>query len=337
MDSVPFVVDAVNQESGSASMYSEQETSAHSKVQTPQHPTRGIFGHFMAGIGVALSRPRVLVCVLAFSILLALPTATVVYQSALSGLGDFVVPVEDAPIDFSWSVPSWLLAEWKRQSPNFSSLTQATLTPGIFLSSLGGLLLAGGWMGIALGTRRRHGLLAFLRSGGEWFFPFFRTWVLGLPLFYALTWVFWSSPSEWVFEKLVPEGNLGLAHSESLARWIEHGRETLYVLGILVLEIVLDLGRASMVSTGGRSALLGLLRGLGRFAYEPLRIFGFVGVGFVFELAWVVGCSVLSAQGIIPLWSLVFLIPFGRIACRAGRQAGLAMLVAEGRTYSEKN
>ncbi|HJM40007.1 MAG TPA: hypothetical protein QGG59_07825 [Planctomycetota bacterium] len=336
LNPTPFVVDAVEHNSQPPNALDSQTSSQPTPSMLPTHPRRGILGHFLAGLGLALARPRVLVCLVAFSILLALPTATTVYQSARSGLTNVAVPASEIPFNVAWSTPGWLLAEWKRETPNFSSAAQAALTPSILLSSLVGLLLAGGWMGIALSPRRRNGLLAFLRFGGEWFFPFFRTWLLGLPLFYGLTWIFWSSPFEWVLEQVVPEGKLDLAPSESLARWVEHGRETLYVLGLLVLELVLDLSRASMVANRGRSALLALFRGLGRFAYEPIRVLGFTGLGFVFELGWVVALSVLSARGLIPLWSLVFLLPFGRILCRAGRQAGLVMLVAEDRPLPEK-
>ena len=295
---------------------------------------RSVVAHLLSGLGMALARPRVLLALICCSLLLALPTAVTVYRDALDGVALLVENPNDQPFDFLWVAPDWIFGEWQRSSPGLSRALGSSITPSIIASSLFGLLVCAGYMGIAASRRREHSLLSFLREGGTWFFPFLRTWLFALPMFFAVTWLFWSTPGEWLMKQLLPEGKPELAASESIARWVNTSREVFYLLFLLIVEVSIDLGRAAMVVGRRSSALLAILRGIGQFMFEPLRALGLVGFGFALELAWIAGCIELARRGLVPMWSLALLLPFGRFCCRGARYAGLVGLVRETRTSS---
>jgi hypothetical protein len=314
----PFVVDAL------------PEPQAAAPVPEPEPERRGALGHLAGGFGDVLSRPRVLVLLIALAVLLALPAAMPVFRSAHLHLAPVAPPAEGPGIDFAGVVPDWLLADWGRRDPSLHDFVADILAPLVLLSSWLGLLVSAGWMGVARDGRRGHGPARFLAAGGRHFFPFLRSWFLGLPLFFGVCWLVWGPPGERLASFLVPGGELERAADETAAGWITQGRELVAAFLVLGVEVLLDLGRASMVAGDRRSALLGLLRGFGFFLFEPLRVWTLVGAGLVVELVWLAACAALVGQGLLPLWSLLLLLPFGRAACRGARHAGLLRLYAEG-------
>ncbi|MBL7007592.1 MAG: hypothetical protein ISR76_01235 [Planctomycetes bacterium] len=315
----PFVVDA----------FPDPEAPPASRAAPP--PRLGPMGHLAAGFGDVLCRPRVLVFLIAVAVLAALPAALPVFRSAHLNLAPVVEPAAGPGLSLEGLAPDWLFADWKLRDPSLQALVGDLMAPAVLLSSWFGLLVCGGWMGLARAGRRGHGLSVFLAAGGRAFFPFLRTWFLGLPLFYAATWLVWGPPGEWLMGLLLPGGDAARATSETAANWVTGSRELLSLFLVLGIEVLLDLGRASLVAGQRRSALLALLRGFGYFLFEPLRVWGLVGAGLAFELLWLAAMSSLVAQGLLPLWALVLLLPFGRIVCRGARYAGLLRLYAEGR------
>lgn len=289
---------------------------------------RGPVSHLMGGVRIAFSRPRILVFLLLVGMACALPVALAVHASASEHLVHAVDPLGD-PMDLVSGGPGWLLDEWRRADPSLIRSVGAVLAPLMFLAMLLGLVVTAGWMDVALHARHAHGLSAFLRGGGRFFFPFLRTWFLGLGAAAAVTWIFWSVPGDWVVARLIPEGDPDLAHSETVARWVENGREILYVLALLKLEIVLDLARASLVDGGRSSAVLAFIRGSAFWFRGSLRVFRFIFAGFALEIVWVAGLlAAVDQLGADLLW-VAFLLPLGRIALRGARHAGLATLYAQ--------
>ena len=329
MPDTTMVVDAFPTEEEQAPQHA-----AAAQAQTtpePGSPRKRVISHVFSGLGLALGRPRVLLTLVCLSLLLGLPTAVAVYSGAFSGVGQLVEHPTDAKFDFLQVAPSWVLGEWQRSSPGLMSGVGSAITPSVLAASIFGLLVCAGFMGIAASRKREHSLISFLREGGTWFFPFFRTWILGMPLFFAVTWLFWSNPGDWVMKQFLTDGDINQANSESIARWITGSREVLYLLALVVVELCLDLGRAAMVVGGKSSALLAVLRGVGQFLLEPLRALGVVSIGFAIELAWLAVCLEAAKRELIPMWSLAVLIPLGRISCRGARYAGLVGLVGETR------
>jgi len=321
----PFVVDALPENRGGPAPPVVAASS-----DDPPRGRLGPLSHLAAGFGDVLCRPRVLVFLVAVSVLAALPAALPVFRSAHLHLAPVVDPASGPGIDLAGVAPDWLFADWQLRDPSLHALVGDLMAPAVLLSSWFGLLVCAGWMGLAREGRRGHGLSRFLAAGGSQFFPFLRTWFLGLPLFYGVTWLVWGAPGEWLMGLLLPEGQAGRAASERVAGWVVGGRELLSLFLVLGVEVLLDLGRASLVAGQRRSALLGLLRGFGYFLFEPLRVWWLVGAGFAFELLWLAAMSSLAAQGLLPLWALVLLLPFGRLVCRGARWAGLLRLYAEG-------
>lgn len=287
--------------------------------------------HLAAGFGEVLSHPRVLLFLVGTSILAALPAALAVYRSAVEHLAPVVAPDTGPALDLLGPIPRWLLQDWARRDPSLAGGVAAVLAPSLLAASWFGLLVCAGWMGLSREQPRRPGLASFLAAGGRQFFPFLRTWLLGLPLCMAATWLVWGGPGERLMVSLVADGDPELAASETVAHWIAGTREVLSVFLLLGVEILLDLARASLVAGRRRSALLALARGFGFFLFEPLRVWALVGAGFVFELLWLAGLSAAAASAWLPVWSLIVLLPLGRIVCRGARWVGLLRLYAEGR------
>jgi len=293
-------------------------------------PRKGALAHLAAGIGVVLSRPRVLFVLVLFSFLAALPIALPVFRSAQVHLDPLAQPPGTSiPFDLVTTTPRWLIDDWMRTDSGLVSALQSSLAPLLLLASLFGLFLTAGWMNVAVRGRREHGLASFARGGGQHFFPFLRTWIFGLALAGAVTWVVWNQPGEWVARQFLPEGRAGLATSESTARWFSIARNAVYLLILLKIEILLDLSRASLVAGNRRSAVLAIFRGAGFFLVQPFRVFGLVLSGLLLEAAWVGGVTVLVGTLGASLWYLVFLLPLGRIAFRGARHAGLARMYCE--------
>lgn len=307
----PFVVDA-------------ETAPLPSSVQEEEPPPVdvGVWSALRFGVITVLARPRVLLFLVILAVLSALPPAIGAYHQALQDVAPLVERSEE-PLDFLHSAPGWFLAEWERFSPGHAQFSASLLTPGLLAAAWFGLLLSAGWMGIARHRENKHGLADFLAHGGRFFFPFFRTWVLGLPLFAIWTWVLWETPAELALDRVFPNGDSALATSESFARSILHAQELLYVVGLFSLELALDLGRASMIRRGGRSALVGVLAGLRQVVFHPVRPLLFSALAWGFELALLAGLALTSW---LPWWTLLLFVPLTRHVFRGARLAGFVVL-----------
>ncbi|MFQ5749491.1 MAG: hypothetical protein ACE5H3_08550 [Planctomycetota bacterium] len=293
-------------------------------------PRKGALAHLMAGLGVVLARPRVLFVLVLFSFLTALPVALPVFRSAAAHLDSLAQPPgTSSPFDLVTAAPRWMIDDWMRSDSGLVSALQSSLAPLLLLASVFGLFLSAGWMNVAVRGRGEHGLSSFGRGGGLHFFPFLRTWIFGLALAGAATWVVWNQPGEWVARQFLPEGRADLAASESTARWFSIVRNAVYLLILLKIEVLLDLSRASLVAGNRRSAVLAIFRGAGFFLVQPFRVFGLVLSGLLLEAVWVGGVTTLAGTLEASLWYLVFLLPLGRIAFRGARHAGLARMYCE--------
>lgn len=295
-------------------------------------PLRGGVLYLWQGLRAAMRQPGVLALLLLYSFLSALLVALPYYSSALEHLSPIAGFAGEGPLNLSFSAPRWLLDEWARLDGSLQRTTAHGMAPLLLLASLSGLLITGGWMSVALRGREGAGMAAFLQGAGRYFFRFLRTWILGLALYAGVTWLVWRAPGEWVLARLVPGGELELAASETRALWIENGRLILYVALLFLVELVLDLGRASLVIGDRHSALFALVRGLGFLLYEPVRVAGVVLVGWILEALWIAALVALSHTLAAPVWPLVLVLPLGRIILRGARYGGLAALYAAARS-----
>lgn len=285
--------------------------------------------HLLAGLRFALGRPRVLLVLCVWAWLLPLVPALAMAGSAERHLSHAWAPESEGPADFAGATPLWMFREWERDGAGEIAAATNALLPLILLSSLFGLLVSAGWMHAAIHGRTRHGLRAFFGGGGRVLFAFLRTWFVGLPLFALWTWLVWGAPGEAVVRLWLPEGEAALAASETVARAVTATREVLYVLGLLALELVLDLARATLASAQRSSALLAIMRGVREALRRPLAIGVLIGAGFGIELLWIgalLGAATLIGLGPI---TLGLLLPFGRVTCRGARLVGLATFVAQ--------
>jgi hypothetical protein len=297
---------------------------ARRKRDEELHPPPGLTAFVPAlaeGARVVLARPRVLLFLLLLSLLLPMAAVLPTWESAEQNLSAVTLPPsEDGPVDFLDGAPDWVMREWQARDPLGAVAGGHALAALALVSSLLGLVFSAGWMSFAARDRRAHGLASFLRSGGRCFFPFLRTWLLGLPLFFAWTWVCFEALAEWLYAQLLPDGDPALGASENTGRWLAIVQGVVYLWGLLKLEILLDLARASLVIGNRTSALLALARGFGFFLRRPLGVLGLVLLGLGIELLWVAG---VHAAG-LPLALVVVLLPLGRIVLRGARHAGLA-------------
>jgi len=296
---------------------------ARARQDAELHPPPGATAFVPAlaeGARVVLARPRILLFLLLLALLLPMAAVLPTWASAEEHLAHATAPVGDGPVDFLSGAPAWMLREWNMRDPFGAVAGGHALAALVLVSSLFGLVASAGWMSFAARDRRAHGLASFLRAGGRWFFPFLRTWLLGLPLFFAWTWVCFDLPAEWLFGQLLPDGDPALAASENTGRWLAIVQGVLYLWGLLKIEIWLDLARASLVIGNRSSALLAMARGFGFFLRRPVGVLGLVLLGLGIELLWVAG---VHAAG-LPLVVVIVLLPLGRIVLRGARHAGLA-------------
>ncbi len=303
--------------------------------EDPIEPPSGL-AHLLGALRFVLVRPRVIFALCGIAWLLPLVVALPVAASAERHLAHAQTVPSEGPADLLGPSPEWLFREWQRAGAAELEGASAALLPLILLSSLLGLLVAAGWMDAAVHGRRRHGLRAFLGGGGRMYFPFLRSWLMGLPLFAFWTWLIWGAPGGAALQLLLPEGAEDLASSEEVARRVAFGREIVYFTGILALELWLDLARASLIVGRRSSALLALARGAREGLRRPLSVLTLVGVGLGVELIWIGALRGASlAWGMGPL-ALGLLLPFGRVVTRGGRLAGLATFVAQSEAAREE-
>jgi hypothetical protein len=287
-----------------------------------------IAGILVGGIGLALARPRILIALISLSLLMPLVVALPAFQSADAHIAQVQAVPGGSDIQLPEIAPSWVFSEWQRKAPGELELAVQALPALLLLVSLLNLLICAGWMKVAVRDQRDHSLRLFLQGGGRFFFPFFRTWLIGLPFFALLTWIFWGTPMEWVFEKLLPDGDPELAASERTGRWLETIRSVFYLIALWKMEIILDLARASLVVGQRSSALLALIRGIGFFLRTPFPVFGMLLLAFALELLWVGGVEALRRGLDWPLWTLLLLLPLGRHVMRGARYCALARYYA---------
>jgi len=296
--------------------------------RTPEPQERSVGSHLLGGVWAALARPRLLLFLLGVNLVLPLVVALPTFFAAEQHLSNLEAIPGGTPIDLPGVAPAWIFEEWFRAAPTELGVAAQTLMPLLLLVSLFNLVITAGWMRIAILDRRRHSLRTFLQCGGHFFFPFLRTWILALPIFALITWLFWGTPAEWLIERVLPQGDANLAASEQTGRWVETLRQVLFLLAMWKTEILLDLARASMICGNRRSAFLAILRGVGFFLRRPFQVFGLMGLSFALELFWIAGAKAVQELADWPLWTLLLLLPFGRIVCRGARYVGLANFYA---------
>ena len=318
-----IIVDAMNfSDEPDANQLPEKMRDVGEESQQSARP--GSVHFLIGGIFFALIRPRVLCFLMLWSCVLPLVVAVPMFNQANRDLS----AVQDLPgqsiLALPESAPAWMFREWQIQSGDTLTSISDVMPLLILLSSIIGLLFSAGWMSMATHYRDEHSLRAFLKGGGESFFPFLRTWLLALPLFALTTYVFWGAPSEWVLEKLMPEGDATLAASETTGRAIDITRQLLYMLALLKIEIIIDLARASIVVGKRSSAVLAILRAVGFLFRRPFAIFVIVLLGFIIEAALIFGSEWLRDLLEWPLIAAVFMLPFVRHVMRGARQSAVA-------------
>ncbi|MDA0666904.1 MAG: hypothetical protein O3A95_04240 [Planctomycetota bacterium] len=289
---------------------------------------RSIGSHLAGGVWAALARPRLLLFLMGVSLVLPLVVALPAFFAADQHLSNFEAIPGGTPIDLPTVAPAWIFEEWFRAAPTERNLIAQSLAPLLILASLFNLVITAGWMRNALLKRRRHSLRTFLQCGGHFFFPFLRTWILALPMFACITWIFWGTPAEWLFERMLPEGDASQAASEQTGRWLETLRQVLFLIALWKTEILLDLARASMICGNRRSALVAIGRGIGFFLRSPWQVFGLMSLGFALELFWIAGAKAVQELAGWPMWTLLLILPFGRIVFRGARYVSLASFYA---------
>ncbi|MBC8371050.1 MAG: hypothetical protein H8E25_13710 [Planctomycetes bacterium] len=321
-----IIVDAMNfSDEPDANQQPEKMVDVADEKPAPTPEARpGSVRFLLGGMFFALMRPRVLCFLMLWSCVLPLIVAVPMFNQADRDLS----MVQDLPgqniLALPESAPAWMFREWQIQSGDSLASIAEVMPLLILLSSIIGLLFSGGWMSMATHYRDEHSLRAFFKGGGESFFPFLRTWLIALPLFALTTYVFWGTPSEWVLEKLMPEGDASLAASETTGRAIDITRQVLYMLALLKIEIIIDLARASIVVGQRSSALLAVLRAIGFLFRRPFAVFVIVLLGFIFEGALIFGAEAMRSFFEWPLLAAVFLLPFVRHLMRGARHSAVA-------------
>ncbi len=289
----------------------------------PQKPPA--IGTLVAGIGVALVRPRVWLLLVLGTILFGLSVATPVHQSAIENLAP-TTTFSDDPLRSDHALPRWIMDDWTRMHASAFDAASSALAPLLLISSLFGVVVAAGWIHAAIRGRDEHSLKQFLSGAGLHFFPMLRLWIVGLAFYWLATWVIWGPIGDWVMTQFFPAGDVDRATSETKAWWGETARSVIYIFSLLKVEILMDLSRSAIVSSGGKSALVALLRGIRFWIWRWPACLLLVGAGLALEAGWIF--AILKGTQLIdlPLWTLAVLIPIGRILMRGGRTSGLALL-----------
>lgn len=280
-------------------------------------------GTLFAGMGLALSRPRVWLPLTALVILLGLVASYPVQDAAQDSFGHVAGFEQDRGLIDAGIVPRYLFDDQAREDGGMGS--PSALAPLLLLVSLLGVLFAGGWMEIALHRRKEHGLVAFLNGGGQHFFPFLRLWVVALAGYAFCTWLVYGLPGDWLKEQLYPAGNPERASSETRVRWVDLVYSLIYIWGLLKIEIIIDLARATLVASGRRSATGAVFRALGFWIKRWWGCLVLVGGGLLLEAALIYFAIGLLHLLSPPLWAIALLLPAARVILRGGRQAGLAL------------
>lgn len=296
--------------------------------------------HLRNGVLLVLSKPSILLFLLVLSWLTALPATWLMGDSAERHLSRMVSSTagnastleEASSPENNWNfrvgAPHWVFEDWQRSESGLQSLLENSLAPLMLLAGLLGLFVCGGWMNLAVRGHDESALGQFMRGGGRFFGRFLRTWILALLLFAGVTWLVWDYPGQAVRDVFLPAGDLR-PESEATLRNVDRIQELVYFILILFIEVIVDVSRASIVVGHRRSACLSLLRGFGHFVAHPFRISLLLSVGYGLELVWLFGGAFLVQQLDLSLLWLAVWFPFGRIAFRGARFAGLAALYAE--------
>jgi hypothetical protein len=299
------------------------DAAARRKPRVARDTRPPALGTLLAGVGLALSRPRIWLPLTALVILLSLVASYPVQDAAQSSFGHVAGFEQDRSLLESGVLPRWMFDDQGRERNGMGS--PSALAPLMLLASLLGVLFAGGWMEIALHRRKEHGLMAFLGGGGQHFFPFLRLWVVALAGYAFCTWFVYGLPGDWLKEQLFPAGDPERASSESRARLVDLLYSLLYLWGLLKIEIIIDLARATLVASDRRSAIGAVFRALGFWIKRWWACLVLVGGGLLLEAA--VLFFAISAYNFLslPLWVIALVLPAARVVLRGGRQAGLAL------------
>jgi hypothetical protein len=299
------------------------DAAASGKPRVKRNTRPPALGTLLAGIGLAVTRPRVWLPLTVLVVLLGLVASYPVQDAAQGSFGHVAGFEQDRGLIEVGVLPRWMFDDQAREDGGMGS--PSALAPLMLLVSLLGVLFAGGWMEIALHRRKEHGLIAFLGGGGQHFFPFLRLWIVALAGYAFCTWLVFGFPGDWLKEQLYPAGDPDRASSESRVRWVDLLYSLAYLWGLLKIEIIIDLSRATLVASGRRSATGAVFRALGFWIKRWWACLVLVGGGLLLEAAVIFFAISLHNFLSIPLWVLALLLPAARVVLRGGRQAGLAL------------
>ena len=280
--------------------------------------------YLVSGLGVALRSPSILLLLLSFALLLPLVVVVPVYQSSVSELGHVQALPGQPPIDLPNSAPAWLWSEWQRADAEVFQAVASYLPWLVFFAAMWNLFVTAGWMRVGLAEQRRPTAREFFKGGLQSFLPFFRVWLIGVPVLATAAWAIWATPGSWVMTLFLPEGQIDLAASETTGHLALQVRSLIFLSALWNIEILLDLARAFLLIGPGKSALKATWQGIKCFACHPLRIFTMMLGSFGLEFAWVAGVEFFRQAFDLPLGVLLVLLPLGRQALRGGRYVALA-------------
>lgn len=299
-----------------------------------QDPPPPALGTLLTGIGFAAAKPRVWVSLTVLLTLLALVASYPVRVDAQASFEHVAGFSDEQPWLDLGVVPRWMFDDQGREQGGLGA--PEALAPLLLLVSLLGVLITAGWMETAIDRRRENGLMGFLAGGGRFFFPFLRLWLVALGGYALCTWIVYGYPGDWLMGQMFPDGNPERATNENHARWAELGYSIVYLWGLLKVEVITDLARAHLVVTEKRSALGGLMRGIGFWMRRWWSCLALVGGGLLLEFAVVAGLVSLQGAAGFPLWVLALAVPPLRIILRGGRYAGLALYVEQVREQKQR-
>lgn len=290
-------------------------------------------GTLFAGVGLACARPRVWLPLTLLVILLAWAASEPVHDSARAGFGHVAGFEDDADVQ---GVPQWMFDDWERLRGAARSEASAALAPLLLLASLLGVWVTMGWMWLAVHGRREHGLFAFGTGGGQYWWPGMRLWVLTLAGYALVTWIVYGLPGDWLREQVFPAGDPERATSENHARWMDWLYAAVYLFGLLKVEILTDLARASLVVEERRSALGAWFRALGLWFRRALPLLALVGGGLLLEAGAIALLVGLRDWVGLPLLAVALLAPALRVILRGGRASAIALYYQQVRRPARK-
>lgn len=297
--------------------------------ESTDHP--GFFTPFQTGLGYAGRAWRVILCVLFVHLALAMTVVMPLqvrmadrldghaHGPALAGVPD---NYDRAAGWETGGLASGVWADAKRLEESLLDTQNVTMFWIAIVAWLFGALVNGGY----LGTARAGGRVTFsgfIEHGGRWFWRMLRMGIVFALAYYVLAtgvMLFWAK-SVTVDEKWSP--------TSETQWWWELGRWVVMLAAFLWMRVAADLGRADLVRSERRSALLAYVRGIGWTLRHPLQTFVlalFIGLpAFLILLGLGALLGALESGGLLAFllaFLAIQLAAFVRLFARAAVLAG---------------